>query len=167
MDIELIPCSPANLEHLLAGPDVFLTNYGLQVAEDYLPFEGALEHSLQQIQSQAIWHPWLPYLFIWRPDRTLVGMGGFKAIPDSQRTVEIGYSVAPAYQGKGIATAAAQQLIVLAFSSGLVDCVCAHTLAEPSASTSVLQKCGMVQISEVTDPDDGPVWRWEIHRCMP
>jgi len=37
----------------------------------------------------------------------------------------------------------------------------AHTLPEPNASTRVLQKCGFEQVGEVTDAEDGLVWRWE------
>ncbi|MBD2018747.1 GNAT family N-acetyltransferase [Leptolyngbya sp. FACHB-36] len=162
MTIELVPCSPDHLEKLIEGSDAFRAAYGFQVVDGYLPFEGALQYSLNAIQTSQMSHPWLPYLFLFRPDRALVGLGGFKSAPDPSRTVEIGYSVAPSYQGRGFATSAARQLIEIAFASDGVDCVCAHTLAEPSASTRVLEKCGMTQVSELIDPDDGPVWRWEI-----
>jgi RimJ/RimL family protein N-acetyltransferase len=78
--------------------------------------------------------------------------------------VEIGYSVAPSYQSKGFATSAVCQLIQIAFKSDLVDCVCAHTQAEPNASARVLAKCGMSKVSETVDPDVGTVWRWEIRK---
>ncbi|MFN8439228.1 MAG: GNAT family N-acetyltransferase [Caldilineaceae bacterium] len=162
MDIEIVPCSVERLEKLMEGTDAFLKSYGLQVVDGYMPFEGALEYMLGQMKASQLWHPWLPYLFVYRPDQALVGLGGFKSIPDAKRTVEIGYSVAPRYQGKGFATSAAQQLIQIAFESKLVDCVCAHTLAEPNASTKVLEKCGMTKVSETVDPDVGTVWRWEI-----
>jgi RimJ/RimL family protein N-acetyltransferase len=127
-----------------------------------MPFIGALQYSLNQIQGSLLWHPWLPYLFLFRPDQALVGLGGFKSVPNQERTVEIGYSVAPSYQGRGLATSAARQFIEIAFESKLVDCVCAHTLAEPNASTRVLEKCGMTKVSETIEPDVGNVWRWEI-----
>ncbi len=124
--------------------------------------QGVLHYTLNAIQASQIWHPWLPYLFLFRPERAVVGLGGFKAVPDPQRTVEIGYSVAPSDRGRGFATSAARQLIEIAFASELVDCVCAHTLTEPSASTGVLEKCGMTKVSEVINPEDGKVWKWEI-----
>lgn len=162
MDVEIVPCSLERIETLIEGSDAFLAAYGLQVIDAYLPFEGALQYMLNQMQSSQIWHPWLPYLFIFRPDRALVGFGGFKSVPNPERTVEIGYSVAPTYQGRGFATAAVHQLIEIAVASGLVECVCAHTLAEPSASTRVLEKSGMAKVAELIDPDDGKLWRWEI-----
>lgn len=162
MDIELVPGSVKHLEKLVEGSDAFLEAYGLRVIDGYLPFEGALQYILNQMQAAKLEHPWLPYLFLFRPDAAIVGFGGFKSIPDSQRTVEIGYSVAPSYQERGFATSAARQLIEIAFESKQVDCVYAHTLAERNASVSVLTKCGMTQVSERIDPEIGTLWKWEI-----
>lgn len=162
MDVEITPCSVEHIEKLIEGAGAFQAVYGFEVVDGYLPFEGVLQYSLNAMQASQIWHPWLPYLFVFRPDRVLVGLGGFKSVPDSERTVEIGYSVAPRYQGRGFATSAARQLVEIAFASTLVDCVCAHTLAERNASTRVLEKCGMTKVSETIDPEDGEVWKWEI-----
>ncbi len=162
MDIEIVPCSAGHLEKLIEGADAFQQAYELQPIDGYMPFNGALEYILNQIQSSQLWHPWLPYLFVFRPDRSVVGLGGFKSVPDARRSIEIGYSVAPTYQGKGFATSAASQLIEIAFESKLVDCVYAHTLAEQNASTRVLEKCGMSKESESIDRDVGNLWRWEI-----
>jgi len=71
-----------------------------------MPFAGALKYILTQMQTAQLWHPWLPYLFVFRPDQALVGFGGFKSVPNSLRTVEIGYSIAPNHQGSGLATSA-------------------------------------------------------------
>lgn len=162
MNIRIIPCSLEHMEKLIEGEEAFLATYGLHVIDGYLPFAEALQYTLKMMQASQIWHPWLAYLFVFEPDRALVGLGGFKSVPSLERTIEIGYSIAPRYQGRGLATSAAQQLIKIAFASELVDYVCAHTLAEPSASTRVLEKCGMTQISETIDPEDGKLWRWEI-----
>jgi RimJ/RimL family protein N-acetyltransferase len=162
--VEIIPCTCEQIETLITAPDTFLTIHGFRVLEGYLPFAGALEHSLNSLRSGQIWHPWLPYLIVCQPEQALVGFGGFKSAPTPDRTVEIGYSVAPSYQNRGIATAAARQLIDLAFATGKVDCVLAHTLAELNASTRVLQKCGLTQVAEILDPEDGKLWRWEIKR---
>jgi RimJ/RimL family protein N-acetyltransferase len=162
MDVTLVPCSVEHLQKLIEGDDAFREAYDLEVIDGYMPFAGALQYILNQLQAAQLWHPWLPYQFIYRPKRALVGFGGFKSVPDANRTVEIGYSVAPPYQGRGFATAATRQLIQIAFASTLVDCVCAHTLAEPNPSTRVLAKSGMTNVAESVDPDVGKVWRWEI-----
>lgn len=158
---ELLPCTIAHLEALLAGNSTFEATYGLEVIEGYLPFKGALAFMLELLQTGKMYHPWLPYLFVLPASRHLIGFGGFKSPPVEQR-VEIGYSVAPSYQDQGFATLAARQLIAIAFATGAVNCVCAHTLATVNPSTRVLQKCGMNQVAEVQDPEAGLLWRWEI-----
>ena len=164
MNVAIVPCCQEYLEKLMEGADAFKQACGVSVVDGYLPleFKGILQHSQSQMQAGQIWHPWLCYLFFLLPERALVGFGGFKSVPDDNRTVEIGYSVAPSYQNRGVATSAVKQLIEIAIASPLVDCVCAHTLAEPNASTKVLQKCGMTKVAESIDEEDGAVWKWEI-----
>jgi hypothetical protein len=43
-----------------------------------------------------------------------------------------------------------------------VSVVCAHTLAKENASTKVLTRCGFRKTAELDDPDEGPIWRWEL-----
>jgi [ribosomal protein S5]-alanine N-acetyltransferase len=162
MDLEIVPCAVEHLEKLIEGADAFKKAYGLQAIDGYMPFQGALDALLNQMQSSQLRQPWLPYLLVFRPDRAVVGLGGFKSVPDARREIEIGYSVAPNYQGRGFATFAACQLIEIAFGSKLVDRVCAHTLAEYNASARVLVKSGMTKVSAQIDPNDGNLWRWEI-----
>ncbi len=64
-------------------------------------------------------------------------------------------------RGRGIATAVVRQLLARARVAGLRTAV-AHTRPELSPSTSVLARCGFHRVSEVVDPDDGPLWRWEM-----
>jgi [ribosomal protein S5]-alanine N-acetyltransferase len=161
MDVEIIPCSAEHLEKLIEGADAFQSAYGFEAINEYMPFEGALQHMLKEMQDLQVRHPWLPYLVVFRPDLALIGLCGFKSVPDAQREIEIGYSISPKYQNRGFATSAASQLIEIACKSQLVDCVFAHTLPEKNASTSVLTKCGMVKVSEAIEPDIGTVWRWE------
>jgi ribosomal-protein-alanine N-acetyltransferase len=71
----------------------------------------------------------------------LVGWGGFKG-PPRDGVVEIGYEVAAARQGRGLATAAARAMLAEAFSDARVQRVLAHTLPERNASNHVLEKCG-------------------------
>ena len=57
----------------------------------------------------------------------------------------------------------AEALTNFAFSQN-IPTVRAHTLPEANASTRVLTKCGFEFVGEVTDPEDGQVWRWEIKK---
>lgn len=103
---------------------------------------------------------WGPHLFFGE-DGALIGNGGWKG-PPVDGAAELGYAVAPARRGRGVATAVVRELVKRARVAGL-RIVFAHTLAAESASTSVLARSGFVQVSELIDPDEGPVWRWELH----
>ena len=92
----------------------------------------------------------------------IVGSAGFKGAPDDDGMVEIAYGVVPSRAGRGYATEAALALIHFATSDPRVRLLRAHTRAEANASTRVLRKCGFVHIGDVVDPEDGPVWRWEL-----
>ena len=94
-------------------------------------------------------------------DRRLIGFCSFVGPPDAEGAVEIGYGIAPGFEGQGYATEAARLLIEQAFASDRVRRVRAHTLPERNASTRVLEKCGFQHCGELIDPVDGPVWRWE------
>jgi len=119
---------------------------------------------LARVQSATSADPWVHgFVLVQRANNAVIGRCGFKGPPTSDGIVEIAYGVDPDYQGKGYATEAAGALIAYAFSTGNVRVVRAHTLPEANASTRVLTKCGFRQVGEVMDPDDGLVWRWEIH----
>lgn len=109
--------------------------------------------------------PWIcGYSMTRRTDDAPIGECGFKGPPSPEGMVEIAYGVVPEHQGQGYATEAASGLVAYALECDVVQKVWAHTLPEPSASTQVLTKCGFTRIGQVIDPDDGPVWRWEINR---
>jgi ribosomal-protein-alanine N-acetyltransferase len=95
-------------------------------------------------------------------DIVMIGMCGFAAPPDSDGVVEIGYGIAPVYQGKGYASEAAQALVDFASRDPRVRTIRAHTHAQTNASTRVLEKCGFQKVSETVDPENNlPIWRWE------
>jgi [ribosomal protein S5]-alanine N-acetyltransferase len=160
-NLNLEVCKIPHLEALLAGEAAFKEQFQLQVIDGYIEFPGALEWMLKQLQAGAD-PAWGSYLIIHRADRALIGLGGFKGAPDEEGMVEIGYGTAPEYRGKGYATEAARGLIDHAFMQASVQKVWAHTLAEPNASTHVLRKSGVENIGSFDDPEDGPIWRWEI-----
>ena len=106
----------------------------------------------------------LGFAVVHRETEAVVGTCGFKGPPGSDEVVEIAYGVAPACQGKGYATEAAEALVAYAFGTGQVRVVRAHTFSQANASTRVLTRCGFRAVGEVHDPEDGLVWRWERQR---
>lgn len=108
--------------------------------------------------------PWIcGFVMVHRASDAVVGSCAYKSPPDPDGVVEIAYEVDPEHQGRGYATEAAQAMAANAFASGRVRIVRAHTMPEPNASTRVLTKCGFEHLGEVVEPDDGLVWRWELH----
>ena len=101
------------------------------------------------------------YVIIEKENDLVIGQCGFTGPPNESGTVEIAYSIAPAFQGKGYATEAAQALIEIAGREPTVRLICAHTLAEPNASSRVLEKCGLRRVAEAME-DGVPIWRWEL-----
>jgi ribosomal-protein-alanine N-acetyltransferase len=158
----LEPATLAQIEALIAGDDVFAAEFGLNVVAGYIAFPEALEYTRKGL-AEGLDPNWSSHLIIDPDAGELVGLGGFKGPPVAGE-VEIGYGVAPERQGRGHASAAARWLTDTAFARG-VEVVVAHTLAELNASTTVLQRCGMTKVGELVDPDDGPIWRWEVGRA--
>jgi RimJ/RimL family protein N-acetyltransferase len=106
---------------------------------------------------------WGTRLFVLEEPRTLVGWGGFKG-PPRDGVVEFGYAIAPAWEGRGLATEAARAMLREAFAEDHVTAVIAHTLAERNASVRVLEKTGFALDGESTDDDVGTVWRFRLDR---
>ena len=106
---------------------------------------------------------WGAYLAIDVESRQVVGTCGFKGVPAPTGEVEIAYYTFPAFEGRGVGTAMAAELVAIARRSGARG-VIAHTLPEPNASTRILGRLGFAHAGTVVDPEDGPVWRWEQAR---
>lgn len=117
---------------------------------------------LERLEQSAPVDPWVHgFAVVRRIDGTTIGQCGFKGPPDAAGVVEIAYGIDEEHRGKGCATEAAAALVSFALSSGKVRTMRAHTLPEANASTRVLEKCGFRRVGEVSDPEDGLVWRWE------
>ena len=116
---------------------------------------------LKEFPSDAQWWTWLPVL---RSENELVGSCGFKGKPNANGEVELGYEIAASRRKLGLGTEAALALRDFAFGHPEVKKVIAHTLAENNPSTRILEHCGMAKVAELVDPEDGPIWRWEIDR---
>jgi RimJ/RimL family protein N-acetyltransferase len=107
--------------------------------------------------------PWvLGFSIVHGESEIVVGACGFKGPPDADGMVEIAYGLAPEYHNKGYATEAAAALVQFAFADPRVRVVRAHTIEEANASVRVLRKCGFHPRGRAIDPEDGPVFRWEI-----
>lgn len=155
--IRVEPATAEWLEALVAGDAVFTERFGIPVVDGWAGFPEAVPHALAAVRDRPD-QTWGTHLFL-ADDGALVGFGGWKG-PPVDGAAELGYAVAPARQGRGIATAVVHELVARGAAAGLATVV-AHTLAEENASTAVLAKAGFAKVADVDDPDDGPIWRWE------
>jgi len=156
----------ASLELLAAwirDRDEFAQMIGCAIPEGWPEFEQGMSfvHGILERRPDEV--VWWTQLFFDADTGDLVGSGGYKG-PPVDRTVEIGYEIAPAFRRQGWATAATLVMTQRAFETGLVDVVIAHTLPEENDSTSVLRASGFEFAGEVQDPDDGVLWRWVRNR---
>ena len=156
--VTVSPAEPDWLEALAEGDDVFTARFGIPTVDGWVGFPEALRVVVEGARERPL-DPWGTHLFF-DDEGALVGWGGFKGAPDDGE-VEVGYAVAPARQGRGIATAVVGRLIDRARTAG-VRVVCAHTLAEENPSTSVRRKNGFVRTAQPAS-SEGDVWRWELH----
>jgi ribosomal-protein-alanine N-acetyltransferase len=157
--LEVVPATGEQLRLLLTDTTAFRLRYGVRVVPGFSQFDGTLEHSVQVLEEQRVPPHWSTHLFVHGTEQALIGIGGYTGPPEAG-VVEIGYSIAPDYQGRGLGTAAAAELVRRAAEAGLHRVV-AHTLAQPSPSTGVLRSLGFIRTDEIQDPDEGLLWRWE------
>ena len=162
--IRLVPATRPLLTALLEDIARFAELIGSPVPDGWPEFPEAvpftleyLEHAVEPARS------WLMQLFIDDATGALVGSGGYTG-PPTDRTVEIGYEIAPAFRGRGLGAGAARALVERAFASGEVDRVVAHTLPGPNPSTGVLAALGFARAGERDDPEEGIVWAWSLAR---
>lgn len=163
--LRIINCDLPLIKMVLTGNEPLALYLGVDVPPDWTEFGAPIfEYTLAHLQTNpqdAIWWSWLPVL---RSENLLVGSCGFKGRPNAEGEVELGYEIAASRRRLGLGTEAALALRDFAFGHREVNRVIAHTLAEQSASTRILEHCGMVKTAEVLDPEDGLLWRWEIDR---
>jgi ribosomal-protein-alanine N-acetyltransferase len=167
-NIRVLPHTPEHLRALIEGDDAYESRFRMRIAEGLREFLTGPEVSaefLARLDSAPAADPWKDgFAVVHVAENAVIGLCSFTGPPGKDEMVEIAYGIAPAYQNRGYAGEAARTLIAYAFASGLVRTIRAHTLAQRNASTRVLEKCGFTLVGEITHPEDGAVWRWELRR---
>lgn len=118
-----------------------------------------LKSTSEMYQRMGHQPPWIGYLAI--DGEKCVGTCAFKTAPLKGR-VEIAYFTFPGNEGRNVATRMVRFMIESARQQASNVRVYAQTLPQENASSRVLEKCGFRRIAEITDPEDGKVWEWEI-----
>ena len=150
---------------MIDGAERFETDAGLPLADGLRSMFVSGEVSpawIAHLRQATGPDPWtLGFAVVHRDDDRVIGSAGFKGAPDDDGVVEIAYGIAPSYEKRGYAPAAAKALVAFALERVDVTSIRAHTKPENGASGRVLAKSGFQHVGEVEDPEDGRVWRWE------
>ena len=150
------------MEAALEGDDALANALGHDVVAGWATFAEALKLTRDALAANPSGAAWGARFFVARDQPELVGWGGFKG-PPKDDAVEIGYEIAEARRGRGLATAATRAMLAEAFADERVTAVIAHTLPERNASNRVLEKAGFRFEGEAQE-DDELVWRFSLTR---
>ena len=159
MALTLMPLTERDLRELIDAPDAFAQRHALALEEGACAPAFIYERALAKMQAVPDWAGVLSTRLYVIDGARVVGSGGVKAPPLPDGEVEIGYGVAPEFQGRGLATQAARTLTNEALAQG-ASRVSAFTRPDNIASWRLLQRIGYQRDGETIDPDDGLVWRW-------
>ena len=155
--LRLIPATVELLIADLAGPAALELALRVTVPGSWPPEfydTEALEYTLERLQNGPDPRGWWTYYFIRdEPGQpaVVVGIGGYTGPPDTEGTVEVGYSVVLEYRRQGYATEATRGLVAHAFGDAAVQRVIAQTLPELAASIGVLEKSGFTYAGTGSD----------------
>ena len=162
--VRLVAATVRLLETLNEDPAAFSALIESPVPDGWPEFPEAVDFTLAHLRDAAEANcSWSMQFFVDDATGRLVGSGGY-ATPPIERSVEIGYEVAPEFRGRRFGVAAARALVDKAVASGEVDHVTAHTLPGPNPSTGVLVSLGFEHTDDQEDPEVGTVWEWRWTR---
>jgi RimJ/RimL family protein N-acetyltransferase len=115
--LTLRPFTPGDFDDLYtyqSRPDV--ARYLHWDARDHAQVREALVHQCEETALSAE-GDWLTFAVVWREARKMVGEVGLKLISSENRQGEIGFVFNPDYHGRGLATEAAESMLMLGFDT--------------------------------------------------
>jgi RimJ/RimL family protein N-acetyltransferase len=111
---------------------------------------------------------WVQFSVEERETGLLVGDVGMSPVEDEPGVIKVGYTMDPAFQGRGYATEAVAALVAYAFESLGAEVVRAFASAENVPSIRVAEKVGMRLVERFERTYQGETWRgvrYEIRRA--
>jgi len=157
--LDLIAAALVHIEAELESPQRLAGLLNARVPEGWPPGEydrPAIEFFRNCLIENPGAEGWYGWYAIERPtgggQATLLGAGGYFGPPDADGVVEIGYSILPAFGGRGFATELVRALVARAFSTGGIRRVIAHTHPGNVGSVKVLERSGFVPAGPGREP---------------
>jgi ribosomal-protein-alanine N-acetyltransferase len=158
--LELVPATLAHIEADMESPERLGQLLGAAVPASWPPGEydrSAMEFFRDRLLESDDAVGWYAWYAIHRPidedQPVVIGAGGYLGPPGADGVVEIGYSIAPEFQGRAFATELVQALVSQAFSVAGVVRVIAHTSPTNAGSIKVLERCGFTLVGAGSEPD--------------
>ena len=130
--ISIRPATVEELQYALNDRSALANAIGGAVPDDWPEKVEMFEFAAEWLTEHPEDDEWAVYFFF-DEDGALIGSGGYTN-PPANRQVEIGYEVAPAFQEKGLGTAAVSELIERTRRTGSIDTVFARTKRTPMGS---------------------------------
>jgi RimJ/RimL family protein N-acetyltransferase len=126
----------------------------------------------QQIEEMTMRAPgeaggWVQLSVEEREGGRLVGDVGLSPADGEPGVVKVGYTIAPAFQGRGYATEAIRALVLYAFETLEADVVRAYASADNAPSIRVAEKVGMDLVERIEHREGDETWsgvRYEVSR---
>jgi RimJ/RimL family protein N-acetyltransferase len=141
--LTLRPFTPADFGDLYAyqsRPDV--ARYLHWDARDRAQVREALARQCDETALRAD-GDWLTFAVVWREAGKVVGEAGLKLVSRENRQGEIGFVVNPDYHGRGLATEAAESLLMLGFDAIGWHRVIGSCDARNHPSARLMERVGM------------------------
>ncbi|MCB1054894.1 MAG: GNAT family N-acetyltransferase [Acidobacteria bacterium] len=150
--LTLLAATPRHLATEMVSPQRLGKMLGAVVSPDWPPGEydqEAMAYFRDRLlvggRAVAGWYAWYAIRREeGRQPAELIGSGGFFGPPDGHGTVEVGYSVLPAWRRQGYASEMTTALATFALGRPGVRRVIAHTADDNEASMAVLRRCGFI-----------------------
>lgn len=158
--MRLVLASAEMLQAALCRPEELASVLGVEVPQDWPAHPHALAAAVEFLALFPEQAKWSTYFFVDDQAAVLVGSGGFKGAP-ADGLVEVGYEVAPTWQGQGMARAAVAELLAIARAHPDAREVLAVTDGPSNPSASVLRRLGFTQadVAPEGEPAGSCCWR--------
>ncbi len=159
----LLPLSYAQLERCLSDLPALEAELGFTVAREIFTEDvtRAIGMKLAKMETLPLeLHPWQTYwlVVLLEPEKIGAGLIGFKGYLNVRGEAEVGYGIAPQFQGQGYTTEALRALCTWAFRDPACRAVTATTVVNP-ASNRILHKVG----AQIVNAHEGQM-DWKIYR---
>ena len=164
LETERLTIRPVDRELMLAAigdPPGAGALLGLAIADGWPNADerDALPYLADELARDPSLLDWGMHLIIETAGRIIVGTAGFNGKPLDNGTIELGYGIAPDYQGRGYATETVRALAAWGLSQPGVRRVFADCLPHNRASARVLEKAGFRPL-----PPTVGYLNWELRR---